>query len=420
MSAGDPTTGGAATAPLVERLFRREYAQLVARTTRRLGAHRLSLAEDVAQEALVRALMVWPFEGIPRRPGAWLAMVAERAAIDHLRREGRQEGFDAIPEPASPAPVTNEDEDLLRLMLLCCHPSLPIESRLALVLKTACGFGNDEIAAGLLTTSEAVKRRLSRAHAILRDGSVDLECEGDERARRLDSLLLALYLLFNEGHSSAREEAHVRAELVDEALRLVRLVADDRRLAGPQVHALAALFCLQAARVEARLDEGGVPLSLAEQDRSRWDRALTAEGFVRLERSMSGERETRYHLEAAIAAAHAAAPSWGDTDWRHLLLLYDRLLRCHPSPVVALGRCVALAQVTGPRAGLAELDRIDASVELPLRTATRAQLLWLAGDLEAATDAFRRAIEEERSPSRRRFLERRWTACSSGGAPLDW
>lgn len=415
--------GAATTGPLVERLFRREYARLVARLARRLGAGRLELAEDAAQEALLRALRTWPFEGVPDRPAAWLAAVAERAAVDALRAVGREtELARAEDAPAPGGPVAAEedrDADVLRLMLLCCHPRLPVESRLALVLKDVCGFGLGEVAAGLLARPEAVKRRLSRAHAILRGVDLDAAEPGD-RAARLDSLLLALYLLFNEGYAASGDGEPVRVELVAEALRLARRVAADPACAGPRAEALTALFCLQAARLPARLDGEGVPLSLAEQDRARWDRALLAEGFARLERSLAGPEETRYHLEAAIAACHAGAPTYGATDWERVLGLYDRLLAAHPSPVVRLNRCVPLAQVRGAATALGELERIDPTDAPPQLAATRAQLLWLAGRTAEAAPAFEAARAAERSPGRRRFLDRRLAACRAGTAPLDW
>lgn len=407
--------------PLVEQLFRREYAQIVAGLTRRLGPARLELAEDVAQEALVRALRTWSFEGIPERPGAWLAAVAWRLAVDHLRRDRGEATVDESAVSAEERSEHSDDEDLLRLMLLCCHPRLPLESRLALVLKTACGFGNVEIAAGLLAAPDAIKRRLSRAHAALREESVELDpSDAVERRARLDALLLALYLLFTEGYAAAREPDHVRSAVVDEALRMARLVAGDPVLGDPRAQALAALFCLQAARSPARVDSHGVPLSLAEQDRAGWDPRLLAEGFARLERAAQGQRESRFHLEAAIAATHAAAPTWTATDWPSVLALYDRLLERHPSPVVALNRCVALAQVEGAAAGLAALEAIDPDLELPLRSVTAAQLHWLAGDLAEAQHNFERALATESSPPRRKFLERRLAACRSGAPPLDW
>ncbi len=415
-----------ATGPLVERLFRREYAQIVAQLARRLGAGRLELAEDAAQEALLRALRTWPFEGLPDNPAAWLAAVARRAAVDQLRGAERESDLEAAAEPwatddSSAANEAERDADVLRLMLLCCHPRLPVESRVALVLKDVCGFGLKEVAAGLLARPDAVKRRLGRAHATLREHELHAEGEAPAaRAVRIDSLLLALYLLFNEGYAASGDEKHVRAELVDEALRLARLLAADAQLASPEVEALTALFCLQAARSPARLDDAGVPLSLAEQDRSLWDRRLLAEGFARLERSLAANRETRFHLEAAIAACHASAAAWRDTDWARCLEFYDRLAALHDSPIVRLNRCVPLAQVRGASAALAELECVDPEAHLPQTLATRAQLLWLAGRPREATPAFEAALAAESSTGRRRFLDRRLAACRAGRPPQDW
>jgi len=384
-----------------------------------LGAARLELAEEAAQEALHRALRTWPFDGVPERPAAWLARVAQRAAVDQLRREARTVELEAA--LAVEAEPEGGGDDVLSLMLACCHPSLPPESRIALVLKTACGFGVEEIATGLLARPDSVKRRLSRARDTLRER--DLEVEPDDAAARRarhTELLLALYLLFNEGYSTSREAEPVRVELVREALRLVRLVLAQPELATPEAHALLALFCFQAARLQARFDGEGTPLSLAEQDRSLWDGPLLAEGFAHLDRALDGERETRFHIEAAIAACHAAAPTWSATDCERLLAFYDALLELHPSPVVALNRCVVVAQVHGARAALGALDELASDARLPLRTTTRAQLLWLAGLHGEAVEHFEAALEDETSGPRRRFLRRRLELCRAGAAPIDW
>ena len=417
---------------LVENLFRRESARIVAGLTRRLGASRLMLAEDAAQEALGRALEHWPFSGVPGRPEAWLWTVAQRFVLDALRRDRAASAVpleahtedrvdDAVADSVSGAAAEqSDDSDVLRLMGLCCHPLLPEESRIALVLKNVCGFGIDEVASALLARPNAVKRRLARARAVLREKSVPwTEEDPGAMEERADSVLLSLYLLFNEGYYTASTDEPMRLELMGEALRCVRLLARAPG-ASPSADAAAALFCLLAARCRARSDEDGTPCSLAEQHRALWDTALTAEGFRFFERSLRGGKETRFHLEAAIAASHAAAPTWASTPWPQILTLYNRLLSQHPSMIAGLGRCVALAKVEGPERALAALDQVSVDPSDPLCYATRAQLLWLAGRHDAAATELRQAIELESSRPRQRFLQKRLEACLSGARPLDW
>jgi RNA polymerase sigma-70 factor, ECF subfamily len=399
--------------------FRHEFAHIVATLTRILGPRHLSLAEEVAQDALIKAMQTWPHDGAPSNPSAWLIQVAKNRAIDAIRRETKHQTQNtSLPSPDSGAsalhvslrgePAVPDDDELL-MMFLVCHPVLPREGRIALTLKTVCGFGVGEIARALLSREDAVAQRLVRAKRQLRDADVRFTMEPAEYPERLESVLDAIYLLFNEGYAAHGGEDLVREELCGEAIRLVTLVADSS-LAAPAVHALLALMCLQAARLPARVGAANELLRLSDQDRSRWDGPLLAAGFRALDRASAGDAMTIYHLEAGIAACHAAAPSFDQTDWRRIVELYDLLVGLKPTPIVALNRAIAVAKLEGPRAGLAALQPIADDPVLAryyLLHAAMGELTWQAGDPSRASDDFRKALACECSEPERRFLERR-------------
>lgn len=406
---------------LVDHLFRRSAGRMVAALTRVFGAADLDLAEEVVQEALARALQRWPFHGVPDDPEAWLLAVARNLALDRLRRRGTARSKEealaraiaaaagaADNRPPEPYLAGEPSDDQLRLVFLCCHPALGRDARVALTLKAACGFGVDEIAAAFLDKPATVAQRLVRAKRTLRERRPSFGLPPPQRlAARLDSVLEVLYLLFNEGYAAHGGGALVRAELCQEALRLTARLARLPDTARPEVHALVALMLFQSSRLPARLDGAGRLVLLADQDRGRWDPAAIAAAFRHLERAAAGERETAYHLQAAIASHHAAATSHESTDWPAILTLYDRLREIQPSPVVALNRAVAVAQVEGPAAALAALDAIaphTLATYAPYH-ATRAHLL---ADLDRPTEAraaYRRAAELAGSEPERRFLE---------------
>jgi len=404
--------------------FRHEFAHIVATLTRILGPRHLSLAEEVAQDALIKAMQTWPHDGAPSNPSAWLIQVAKNRAIDAIRRDqlfAAQVTPDA-PQVRDPLLSTSSaldvrlrgesavpDDDELLMMFLVCHPVLPREARVALTLKTVCGFGVGEIARALLSREEAVAQRLVRAKRQLRDADVRFTMTPAEYPERLESVLDAIYLLFNEGYAAHGGEDLVREELCREAIRLVTLVADSS-LATPAVHALLALMCLQAARLPARVGAANELLRLSDQDRSQWDGALLAAGFRALDRAAAGDAMTIYHLEAGIAACHAGAPSFEQTDWRRIVELYDGLVSLKPTPIVALNRAIAVAKLEGPRAGLAALQPIADDPVLAryyLLHAATGELTWQAGDPARAADDFRKALACECSDPERRFLEHR-------------
>lgn len=416
---------------LVGELFRHRHARLVAGLCAVLGPGRLDLAEDVVQEAMLRALRVWPAEGVPEAPEAWLFRVARNLALDSLRRQkigGRIEaelrqwaaGSEA-PPPGDPEPIA---DDTLRMLFLCSHPAVPADARVPLILKTVCGFGVPAIARALLQKDATIAQRLVRAKAKLQAGDAAFEMPPPhELAGRLGLVLQVIYLVFNEGYRSHAGSDLVRDDLVDEAVRLAALVLEMPSLAMPPVHALMALMLFLGARTPARRDAAGDLVPLAQQDRSRWRRTWLHCAFDHFRRSIGGPAMTAYHVEAAIASVHATAPTYAATDWSRILREYDRLLTMAPSPIVRLNRAVAVGKVDGPEAGLQALDGLDDDKALDdyfLLGAVRGQLHWERGDFAAAAAALERALTQPCSDPERRLLERRLAACRRGELPPPW
>lgn len=404
---------------LVDHLFRRSAGRLVSSLTRALGAGRLDLAEEVVQDALLKALQTWPFQGVPSNLEAWLFRVARNRAMDVLRREGRVEESASpfrLAALAPPAPGEPAGDDELIMVFMCCHPSLSFDARVALTLRTVGGLSTDEIAAAFLVERGAIQQRIVRAKALLAERRISLEIpDGAMLTDRRSSVLAVLYLMFNEGHTATEGDALVRFELCAEAIRLARLLAEHEEWGAPEVDALLALFLFQASRLAARSAEDGSLVLLQDQDRSRWDRSLIMEAFQRMERAAQADWVSRYHLEAGIAAGHAAAAHWDDTDWPRILDLYDLLDTMAPSPVVSMNRAVAVAMAQGAEAGLAALDAIDPA-SLPgfyLLPATRGYLLAWAGRTEDASVELRRALMGCRNSSVRNHLTRRLEALAS-------
>ena len=409
---------------LVEHLFRHSAGRMVSSLARRLGSARLDLAEEAVQDALVRALHTWPYGGVPTEPRAWLFQVAKHRALDLLRREaslrGKLELIEGAPGPAWGLDAADDDavgDDELAMMFMCCHPSLPQLARIALTLKIVGGFSVDEIAAAFLAEPAAIAQRLVRAKRQIREQDIPIEVpQSEEIDGRLESVLDVLYLFFNEGYSVHGGENLVRAELCGEAIRLAGILARNRRTDLPPVHALLALMLLQASRLPARVDEAGDLLLLSEQDRTRWDRGLIAEGLRHLNRAASGDRMTPYHVEAAIAACHAVASDEASTDWAYVLRLYGELLALKPSPVVELNRAIALAMVEGPTAGIRAIEGIQRHPALARYSLLPAALgaLWLrAGDATRAAGYYREALTRPSSAPERRFLEKQLERCAA-------
>jgi RNA polymerase sigma factor (sigma-70 family) len=412
------------TADAITATWREESAPLVAALTRM--TRDLGLAEDLAQDALVAALEQWPTVGVPRNPAAWLMTTAKRRAIDHFRRadtlrrkteelghalldEHREE--DAVPD--LDAMVDHIEDDVLRLIFLCCHPALSPDSRAALTLRLVGGLTTSEIARGFLVAETAMGQRISRAKRTLAEAGAELELPtGDERADRLDDVMAVIYLIFNEGYSATAGDDWMRPELCQEAIRLARMLAhmvpDE-----PEAHGLQALLELQASRTHARSDAAGNAVLLDDQDRGRWDQLLIRRGLDALERAellaARGRPVGRYYLQAAIASRHARATRPEDTDWKSIASLYDVLAEVAPGPVVEVNRAVAHGRAFEPGAGLAVLEAIpaDALGGSHLVPSVRGDLLARLGRHAEAAAAFREAAALTGNNSERALLTAR-------------
>lgn len=411
---------------LPEQLFRRESGRILAALTRIFGVHNLALAEDVAQDAFCRALEAWQERGLPDNPAAWLMASAKHRALDLVRRERTARRFapelgrlldsewtlvPIIDEAFAPGTIRDEQ---LRMMFSCCHPRLPEEAQLTLILNILCGFGAPEIAAALLTGRAAIEKRITRGKRALAQAVRLFDLADEEFAVRLGIVLRALYLLFNEGYHGASEQP-VRVELCAEALRLTLLLREHPPAATPTTCALAALMCLHAARLPARLNDVGELSAWLEQDRSQWDSALQQQGLWLFEQAARGDVLSAYHVEAAIAAVHASAERAQDTDWAQVVSLYDQLLEIAPSPVVALNRAIALGQRDGPEAGLAALhviDGVERLAQYPFYPAALGEFELQCGERARAREQFALALQQARNAAERRFLEKRLQACS--------
>ncbi len=404
-----------------DHLFRREAGRMVATLARIFGPHNLTLAEDVVQDAFCRALEVWKFHGMPDNPAAWLMTTAKNRALDVLRRESTARRF--APELGrlldnALAPAVEElfganaiKDDLLRMMFSCCHPRLPEEGQVALVLHILCGFSVDEIAGAFVSAHATIEKRISRARKTLAKSKGLFEVTvAAEFSARLPAVHRALYLLFNEGYHGASSETAVRVDLCREAMRLTCLLLEHPSGKTPATHALAALMYLGASRLPARVDASGNLSSLFDQDRSQWDQELVTQGLNFLDLSASGPQLTEYHVEAAIAGVHASAHKVEETDWATIVSLYDTLMSIRPSPIVALNRAIAVAQRHGPGRGLEEVRGIADSDRLaayPFYHAALGELELRSGRHEAARDHFRAALALARNPMEHRFLEQR-------------
>ncbi|HEX7151285.1 MAG TPA: sigma-70 family RNA polymerase sigma factor [Thermoanaerobaculia bacterium] len=407
---------------LVDHLFRHDAGQMVATLTRVFGPANLSLAEEVVQEALISALQHWSFHGVPENPTAWLFRVARNKALDQLRRETNlrekePEVVRAFSERAvedDPAFAHELRDDQLRLMLMCSHPAIPRESRVALTLKTVGGFGVEEIARAFLTKKETIAQRLVRAKRLIRDERIPIEFPPrGELAPRLESVLEVLYLMFNEGYSAHAGEELVRLDVCEEAIRLTRQLVEHPIATSPAAQALLALMLLQAARLPARVDAAGELATLAEQDRSLWNWTLIAQGMRALDASASGDVVTAYHVEAEIAGRHVLSRSFAETDWERIITHYDELAALKPTPVVLLNRAIAIAMARGPEAGIAEIEALAVPLRDYLPLSTTLGELWLrAGDRVKAAQHFARALELPSTMTEKRFLLRKLAECS--------
>jgi predicted RNA polymerase sigma factor len=409
----------------LEKVYRQEATWIRAALAARLGD--VGLAEELVQDAFVEALEHWATDGVPPNPGGWLATTARRKAIDRFRREragleklallavtqSRRPG--PVGRPGAPADLDDEagqgsenDDDLLSLVFACCHPSLQRESQIALTLRAVCGLTAAEISTAFLTTEPAMTQRLARARRALRETGSEVRVpDPDQLGDRLDEVLAVIYLVFNEGYLASAGRTPARRDLAAQAIELNRLL---HRLMPrePEVLGLLALLLLHESRAATRFDGWGRLVRLADQDRSRWDGAVATEAAQLLGRAIEMHRPGPYQIQAAIAAVHAQAPTYEQTDWHQIRVLYDRLDLLAPSPVVRLNRAVATRFAIGAQAALAEVEPLSADLDgYRLFHAVRAELLTDLGCREQARSANERALALAANPAERELLARR-------------
>jgi RNA polymerase sigma-70 factor, ECF subfamily len=419
--AGQPPAPAPGPAEAVAEAHRREWAYVLAATAR--VARDIDVAEECVQDAYVAALDAWARQGVPRNPAAWLTTTARRKALDALRRDKTLRSklpllVEPEPEPGPPDPDGAIHDDRLRLIFTCCHPALAREAQVALTLRLVCGLTTAEIAAAFLVSEATMAARVTRAKKKISAARIPYRVPAPpDLPERLDAVLTVVHLLYTTGHTAPAGAGLVRPDLVDRAIGLARLLGElmpDER----EVRGLLALLLLSDARRATRLDSGGRLVLLADQDRSRWDRAAIAEGARLVRGALPGGRPGRFALQAALAAVHAEAPSYAETDWPEILALYDALLRAWPSPVVALNRAVAVAMVAGPAAGLAELDRLEAQdtrlAGYHYLPAARADLLARLGRTDEAAQAYAQALELAGNEAERDFLAGQLAALRDG------
>lgn len=396
----------------IDRIYREEYGRVVASLARRFGD--LDIAEDAAGEALLIAVEKWPVDGIPPNPGGWLTTTAAHRAIDRIRRESlrdtKHQAALMITDPTPGPPTGPVEDDRLRLIFTCCHPALSAETRVALTLRLLGGLTVEEIARGFLVPEATMARRITRAKAKIKAANIPFRVpDSSDVTDRLGAVLAVIHLIFNEGYLAGAGEDPIRADLTDEAVRLGRLMRsllpDEGEVAG-----LLALMLLTDARRDARV-AGGELVTLDEQDRGAWDRALIAEGHALVRECLArvasgGPRPGPYQLMAAINAVHTDAPDARDTDWGQITQLYDQLYEVAPTPIVALNRAVAIAELDGPEVALAIVDRLELDGYHAWH-ATRADLLRRLGRSAEARSAYDAAIAATENRAEQAYLSRR-------------
>jgi len=404
-------------------LFRHEAGKMAAVLTRLLGFQNIELAEDIVQDALLKALNTWKYQGIPDNPSAWLYRTAKNKAIDLLRkqqvlkkveselaRELRSEW--TLSPTVNQLFLENEIEDSqLRMIFACCHPAIPYEYQIALTLKTLCGLSTHEIAHAFLTTEETIAKRLYRAKEKIKLENIELESSQGLQLTRLDAVLHTLYLLFNEGYNSSHPELLLRQDLCAEAIRLCNLLTQQPATNIPKVNALLALMCFQASRLNARTSDEGSIILLKEQNRKLWNQQLISKGQIYLNTAATGEEFSDYHLEAAIASCHAFAPSFEQTDWVEILKLYQLLSVIKPGPIVEFNKAIVTGYVESPQRGIEELQKITGLKNHNLYHTALGDFYLQIGNAFQAKSSYQQALLVTHSNQEKQLLDQKIKQC---------
>lgn len=409
---------------LIDHLFRHESGKLISVLTRIFGPHNLELAEDVVQDVLVKALDHWKYHGVPENPTAWLFTAARNKALDVIRRERHHKEFASNLSPllkseysASPTlqHLVKEDEiedEQLRMMFVCCHPLVSEEGQVALILKTLCGFSVGEIAKAFISNEETITKRLFRAREQFRNEKIKFELpDPHELQLRLDNVLTAIYLIFNEGYNSTSHDSLIREDLVEESLRLGKMISDHRLTRQEKSLGLLSLMCFQSARLYSRLDTEGRLLQLKEQDRSQWNQPLIRQAQYYLQEASKCESLSSFTLEAAIAQEHCIAGNYAETNWKKILQLYDWLFNIKPDALIALNRLIVFAEVHGPQAALTYSRQLDDRSLRNYYLFPAALGEWNAqvGKNKEARKYFEDAIRLTQSPTEKALLQNKIT-----------
>lgn len=401
----------------IDHLFRHESGKMVSVLSKLFGFKNLDAAQDIVQDTLLQAMKTWSYSGVPDNPSAWLYRVAKNKAVDILRREKTFRELSPqyaylLQSEYSLSPTVNNlfleneiQDSQLRMMFACCHPLVPQESQIALTLKTLCGLSVSEISAAFLTNEETIAKRLYRAKEKIKTCDIELAVpQGNELPDKLEGVLKSLYLLFNEGYNSSHPDLLIREDLCEEAMRLVRLLCQHPLTRLPRTFALYSLFCFQASRLRARLDDNAHIIILKDQDRSKWDRSLIQTGFDYLELAAEPFEVSPYHLEAAIASIHAASPTFETTDWKSIHHLYELLYQLQPNPVVAMNKAIASAYAVSKQQALEELNQINGLEHHHLFYATIGEMYLGLDQKPDAKAAFQKAITLTNSQSEKLLL----------------
>jgi RNA polymerase sigma factor (sigma-70 family) len=391
--------------------------------TKLFGPQNLQLAEDVVQDTLLKAFNTWKINGLPQNPTAWLFTVARNKAIDVLRQQKRQNEvsknltpllqseYSLVPTVQELVNTNTIDDDQLRMMFVCCHPALSTEAQVSLILKTLCGFSVTEIAKAFVTSYDTIEKRLTRARQSFRDNNVQFELPpAAELDNRLDNVLLAVYLLFNEGYNSTQHEDLIRKDLMYEAMQLCHLILRSSFVDHSNTHALLSLISFTTSRNEARLDANGAILILKKQDRSKWNRELIEKGIYHLEASAEGRKINKYQFEAGIAYEHARSASYEQTNWHNILQCYDMLCKFYPSPVIELNRAIVISELYGPAEAIRIIEAIENLSSLKkyyLLPATLGELHGQLKNYDAAKAYFAEAILLTHSAAEKKLLKQK-------------